>query len=472
MQEEQENTNEDILTGEVDDGTADANATPEKNNGGNTKVVSSVEEVEPLTYSALYGRSLNCFTGGEWGDSGETIHNVFARYFGQDFKWNEITNDVNDERLQSIAKEVLDRRLTQIKLSGTSLVDDNINQAQKDLMKLVGLNINLENCPMSLGKALFKQRSGDIKELMDTHEVLGYGRRLFDLYNAGTVSPEINADVLKIQNFYRDGAINREILAWYYYNVAMVYEKYSMQRVASSTRDEHNRSVAFLKKALDKTDTNIGLIMNVRDVLLNEPHYNAQNILDACHRVMDNTDDNSSLYLAHKLYAETLAEIKEVRGFNQKSSKDKITEHYRMALGYATALEDKLDILDAIAEQQKVQDAEAYIATQAEIAELLKGRNRIRALNKLERLVKNPEAKKVILKSAINEFIDLSEKRREDIVMYNGLDHKLRALAADEPETIAKLDKIKKKYHEKEKKHDNGVQFTQMSSKGHDIFMN
>lgn len=436
------------------------------------QVISRIEDIEPLDEEMLYGRVLNSLFQGEFDYTNEQIYDLFAEQFGADFSWQDLSQDVNDERTRSIAEKVLQQQLDNIKSTGTTLVAERLNKSLNSMMQLIGLNVDLSQFSNDTSRAIFKQRAGQIQELMDAYAVLECSRRLFDLYEAGGVLPEINADVLKMQDFYRNGVIGREILAWYYYDVAMVYEKYSVQKNSSQAiYKEHYRSIDFMKKALDKTENNIGLIMNIRDVLSVEPSYEPQKMLDACHRIMDNASDNRSLYLAHKLYAETLSNYKTVGGFSQSSEKrrQKVVEHYRIALGYVSALEDKLDILENIAEQHRNTNKKEYIHTKAEIADLMNGRSRIRALKNLEVLVENPEAKVVILKSAINEFVDLKEVRREDVTMYFNLDNKLRKLAADKPETIKVLDRLSKKFKPKTTE-TKDFYFSQMSSRGHDIF--
>ena len=184
---------------------------------------------------------------------------------------------------------------------------------------------------------------------------------------------------------------------------------------------------------------------------------------------MDTNHDDHSLYLAHKLYADTLKESKDINGFSNDRRSAKISEHYRIALGYTTAKEDKLDILEAIADSQKFNDNKGYIATQLEIADLLSGRKRIRALKNVAHKVQNPKQKAILLKSAVNEFADLSEIRGEDIAMFKSLDRNLRLVAADEPETIKILDGLRKKHKIKDIKKQSNV-FAQMSSRGNDLF--
>lgn len=435
-------------------------------------VVDCVEDIQPMEYDELYNRVLCYYIDSQWGDSEEEINGVFQEKFGVDFENKKIDkrSKKNKELFREIAKEVLDKRLMHIKKEATSLIDDNVNQAMKDILELVGVNLDLTQTALSTCEDVLKQRAGHLPEFNGAYDVLFSGRRLFDWYNAGVVSPEINEDVLKMQNMYRNGIINREILAFYYYNVAMVYEKYSMQKNnAPAVYKEHYRAVEFIKKSLSKVDKSVSLVMTIKDFLAAEPNYDQQKVLDACHRIMDNNNDDHSLYLAHKLYAETLKESRNVKGFAFDKQIDKIAEHYRIALGYTTASEDKIDILEAIADSQKLYSIDAYIDTQLEIADLLSGRQRIRALKNIAHQVKSQNMKTALLKGAINEFVDLDNIRGEDIAMFRSLERNLRFVAADEPETMKILDKLGEKY--KTKKARNNVNFfAQMSSKGHDIF--
>ena len=452
------------MTEEVTDNTDDKNE--------EIPVVDKIEDIHPLSYAELYDSVMRQFTNQEWGDSEEKIREVFIEKFGDDFE-NTINpdNEKHQTLIKEIAEEQLAKRLMFIKKEGTSLVDDNVNQAMMDVFNLLSIvNIDLSQTPQSTCKDILKQRAGHLKELDDTYEVLWKGRRLFEWYCASIVSPEVNEDVLKMQDMYRKGIIDREILAFYYYNVAMVYEKYSMQKNnAQAVYKEHYRAIEFMKKSLNKTENNISLVMAAKDFLADEPNYDPQIILDACHRIMDNNQDDPSLYLAHKLYADTLKQNKDIKGFTSNSRLDKIAEHYRTALSYTTASDDKLDILEAIADSQKVHDVRGYISTQLEIADLLSGRKRIRALKNIAYQVQSPEMKAVLLKSAINELVDLDEIRSEDMAMFGSLDRKLRVVAANEPEIIKILDKLRQKYKPKKTQKNNEF-FAQMSSKGHDVF--
>lgn len=438
---------------------------------GNVQVV-RVEDMEPLSYARLMDRTLYKFLHGVWNYSDDRIGEVFINKFGKGFDLSTINPD-NDEHkaiILEIAQEILADRLMKIKKEGTSLVADNVNQATEDMLDIADVNLDISQAPTSLCKDIFARRVGHIPELRDTYEILWNGHRLFDLYSAGVVSPDINEDVLKMQDMYRNGVINREILASYYYNVAMVYEKYSMQKNnAQAVYKEHYRAVEFMKKSLSKVEQNVSLVMTLKDYLANEPNYDPQTVLDACHRIMDTNHDDHSLYLAHKLYADTLKESKDINGFSNDRRSEKISEHYRIALGYTTAKEDKLDILEAIAESQKFNDNKGYVATQLEIADLLSGRKRIRALKNVAYKVQNPKQKAILLKSAVNEFADLSEFRSEDIAMFKSLDRNLRLVAADEPETIKILDGLRKKHKIKDIKKQSNV-FAQMSSRGTDLF--
>ena len=223
---------------------------------GNIQVV-RVEDMEPLSYARLMDRTLYKFLHGVWNYSDDRIGEVFINKFGKGFDLSTINPD-NDEHkaiILEIAQEILADRLMRIKKEGTSLVADNVNQATEDMLDIADVNLDISQAPTSLCKDIFARRVGHIPELRDTYEILWNGHRLFDLYSAGVVSPDINEDVLKMQDMYRNGVINREILASYYYNVAMVYEKYSMQKNnAQAVYKQHYRAVEFMKKSLSKVE--------------------------------------------------------------------------------------------------------------------------------------------------------------------------------------------------------------------------
>lgn len=438
---------------------------------GNSAVVNSIKALKPITYEELYERAFANFTTGNWGHSPEEIDDILEMYLGKDFNKNNISQKKYKKKLIAVTEHVLAQRINEIQINGTSLIGENINYAMNGTLDVLGINLDLSETPLEECWAIINHRAENIEEITDTERVLYLGRRLFDWYSTGVISPEINSDILQMQDLYRSGAINREVLALYYYNVALAYEKYSSQKNNhQAISSEHNRSIKFMKKALDKTDTNISLIMTIKDFLADESHFDSQSVLDACHRVMDNNDDSRSLYLAHKLYAETLSESRKIRNFSADNYNEKITEHYRIALSYGTAKEDKLDILEALANHQKISDKPAYIHTQMEITELLTGRKRIRALKNLIYQVDDNKIKAHLLKKAINEFLELKDVRKEDLAMYNSLDAKLRIVAADEPKTIKKLDELQKKFKPRKQVDKQDPLYTQMSSKGHDVF--
>ena len=445
---------------------------PEQEQAQQVDTVSSAKDIEPLDYSSLYDGVLYQFTHGQLGDSEEKISEIFKKYFGEKAATKKSYGKKDRKQLTAIVEDVLQQKLHEIKIKSTSLVPDNINSSIAGLLNIMCLDLDFSNISLDTCKEALKQRCGDVKELKETCEVLWLGRRLFDWYNAGIVSPEINADVMQMQDFYRKGTIDREVLAWHYYNVGMVYENYSSHKNnQQAISAEHNRAVKFMKKALNKTDTNISLIMTIKDFLSDEPHYNPQSVLDACHRIMDNNDDNQSLYLAHKLYAETLTENRRIKGLNAEDNNQKILDHYNIALSYTNSSEDKLDILEAISNYQKGADKDGYIKTLVQMTNLQTGRNRIRALKHLTNLVESSQMKTVFLKTAINEFLDLDNIRGEDIAMYRSLDSKLRAVAAGDAKTIKKLDSLRDKIlPQTENEQTQQFVFTQMSSKGNDIF--
>ncbi|MBP5215171.1 MAG: hypothetical protein J6039_01255 [Alphaproteobacteria bacterium] len=442
----------------------------EKNSNENEtntpEVATSIDEVRPIGYQEIIERSLYAFAKRLWGHEPEEVDALFAKYLGKDYDRENAFQKKYHKKLVLVAEEALEEKLWKIKAQSTSLVDDNINRAMKELISVLGLEMDLSRTSFDNCKEVINRRASSIKELSDTCDIVWSGRRLFDWYNLGVISPEINSDILKMQDSCRSGTINREILASYYYNVALTYEKSSAQK--SQKQGEHHHSVKFMKKALSKIEKNISLVMAIKDSLSDEYDYDPQGVLDACHRIMDNSNDDHSLYLAHKLYAETLAESKKIKGFSSSRS-EKIIEHYKIALGYTHAGNDKLDILEAMSEQQKNVDKEGYIKTQLEIAELLTGRNRIRTLKNLVYHVDSPEIKAGLLKSAINEFLDLDDIRKEDLPIYQSLDAKLRVVAANEPKTIKKLDSLQKKFAQASTLKSNPL-FVQMSSKGHDVF--
>ena len=269
--------------------------------------------------------------------------------------------------------------------------------------------------------------------------------------------------------------VSAQFFAQFYYNIAMLYEaNTTKQNTTQAVNREHFRAINYIKMALDKTNTNINLIINVRREWQDNYDYDPQKILDACHRVIDNSGEASNVFRAHKLYADTLLDFTGTDGFGTNRDKrlKTVIKHYRRALEYVKQPEERVDILNAIATQQKKFDKNGYIETRMEIAENLSGRARIREFEKIANATDNQNLKVSVLEAGINEFAELPELDKEDRYLYDDFDRKLRAILstdANNTETLAQLDELKKQFGSPEKKKEKVI-LPLMSSGGKDFF--
>ena len=438
-----------------------------------------VEDIAPIEYTELYNGILSRFVNGELGYTNEQTNTILEKHFGKDIAGKKLSGKKYQAKWVALASEVFKQTMHDIKIKGTSLHGENINSAAVDMLKVINVNgLDLSSTPIVTFNAVLKRRCGYIKELDDTRKVLELGRRLFDAYVDGSVSPEINEDVLKMEDFRRNGVIDREVLANYYHNLALVYERSSSQ---SGKQTERTRSINYMKKALETTDSSIELVMTLKDSLADNPGYVQQDVLDAFHRIMDSNTDNKTLCLAHKLYAETLSEDTSIKGFSSHNHTAKILKHYNHALEYAESVEDKLDILGTIASRQKNVDKSGYVNTMFKMADLQSGRKRIRTLKHLATVVDDPKLKAEVLLGAVNEYYEVLDSDKisgEDVATYNSIDAKLRQITKDSA-TIKQLDTLQgllKKEVEKgrskspESSEKQDIVFSRASSKGRDVF--
>ena len=399
-----------------------------------------------------------------------------VKYFGEDVSEEEATNaTLEDERQQALVADFLQMKLSGIKSDAISLDTRKINGAFENVFSLVQLELDAEKTSENWYDKIFMHRVAQIPDLMVDYKIMQLNRNMAALYASKSGTAELNSYIMDMEDYYSNDDINREQLAQFYYNVGMIYEVNSVQKNTSqAVYREHYMALSYERKALEMTNTNINLILNVHKDWHDNFDYNPQKILDACHRVIDSSSDPRDVYRAHKLYAETLLDFKGTDGFSSKREERmaSVIKHYRSALEYTQNKEEKIDVLNAISEQQKIADKAAYVQTRLEMAELMSGRARIREYEHVARETGNDELKVSLLKAGINEFHELEAIDDEDRRLYTEIDEKLRvALPQDEKSEVflAQLDKLKERYGLAEKKKIKSA-FSIASSAGHDYF--
>ncbi|MBR1825470.1 MAG: hypothetical protein IJ770_02680 [Alphaproteobacteria bacterium] len=399
-----------------------------------------------------------------------------VRNFGEDVSEEVAKNaTLEDERQQALVAEFLRDKLDGIKSDAVSLDKTKVNKAFENIFALVGMDLNTETTSESHYDKVFQIRTAQIPDLRVDYQILQLNRSIADMYAAKASTAELNGKIMLMEDWYSNGDINREQLAQFYYNIAMMYEaNTTKQNTTQAVNREHFRAISYEKMALEKTNTNINLIINVRREWQDNYDYDPQKILDACHRVIDNSGDKRNVFRAHKLYAEALLDFTGTDGFGMKREKriNTVIKHYRRALAYAEQPEEKVDILNAIADQQKRFDKNGYIETRMEVADLLTGRARIREFEKIANETDNQNLKVSALKAGINEFDELPGIDNEDRYLYDDFDRKLRVALpedANKGKILKSLDELKKKFGTPEQKKEEML-LPIMSSGGKDFF--
>ncbi|MBR3676907.1 MAG: hypothetical protein IKN71_07215 [Alphaproteobacteria bacterium] len=452
----------------------------EKNEEQEEKVVESSQlvTIEPLSDVELFQHALNMIQ-----TAAARKENVakYYRYlqllhFGEEVSQEEATNaTLEDDRQQALVADFLRDKLTGIKSDAISLDKKSINSAFENIFGLTELQLDAENTKESYYDRLFFHRAGRIPDLLADYQILQLSRDVAEIYSSKSGTTELNSKIMQMEDYYSNGDINREQMAQFYYNIGMIYEVNSVQKNTSqAVYREHFMALSYERKALDMTNTNINLILNVHKDWQDSFDYNPQKILDACHRVIDNSTDPRDVYRAHKLYADTLLDYKGTDGFSSKKEERlrSVVKHYRSALEYTQNKDEKIDVLNAISEQQKISNKPAYVQTRLELAELLTGRARIRECEKISDVTDDMALKQELLKASINEFHELEIIDDEDRRLYNEIDEKLRKVLPDDDnkvEILTKLDILKAQYGI-EDKNKRQTDVSMKSSAGFDFF--
>ena len=463
--------------------TEDIEQTPENENTEDNEQEKQFAEnshvvvIEPLKDVELFQHALDII------QSAAAHKENVARYyrylqilhFGENVSQEEASKaTIEDERQQALVAEFLRDKLTGIKSDAISLDRKSINSAFESIFGLTELQLDAENTKESYYDKLFYHRASQISDLLTDYQIMQLNRDVAEIYSSKSGTAELNSKIMQMEDYYSTGDINREQMAQFYYNIGMIYEVNSVQKNTSqAVYREHFMALSYERKALDMTNTNINLILSVHKDWQDNFDYNPQKILDACHRVIDNSTDPRDVYRAHKLYAETLLDFKGTDGFSSKKEERlrSVIKHYRSALEYTQNKDEKIDVLNAISEQQKISDKPAYVQTRLELAELLTGRARIRECEKIADVADNIALKQELLKASISEFHELEIIDDEDRLLYNEIDEKLRKILPDDNkgEVLTKLDILKSQYGLNDK-NDRKTSVSMKSSSGFDFF--
>ena len=480
---EENNTEEELLENnpETPDEALD---NTEENAGSQVPVISSPEQVEPLSVVELYQRALLLLHSSSDDENGSAyMDSLYHRHFGENYTPEDVNSGLEDERQQAVVTDYIRDRLDYAKTMSTSLNKKKIDNSFENIFSLVGMNINISNSVEELYDEIFAKRAGQNAFLLEDYEMMKLNRQAWHIYNDRTNITELSGIVTAMEDLSISidddkenndfKIVNDEHLAQFYYNVSEIYEKESNSvNNMTAVNKWHYRAMEYKKKALDLTSRNIVMVANIQNAWNDSSDYNPEKITAACERIISNEEANDrDKFRAHKLCADTLMTLQTIDGFTGREKRiDEVVKHYRNALAYVSNKKDKIDILNSISKAQKTTYGDDFISTRLEIAEMLNGRPRIREYAKLADTVKNENLKVNLLKSCINEFHELQEIDIEDRNLYDVVDTKLReVLPPEDTKTLRTLDKLRKKYGTTQKKSDD-LMFPMMSSKGHDFF--
>lgn len=473
---EEINTEEEIINNAEE-------TTPEatKNEAG-IPVISSADQVEAITTADLFQQALLILHSNLDDGISPYVDDLYKKHFGERYSPKAFEVGIEDERQQGVITDYLYDRLQYIKMKSTSLNKNDIDTAFENMFSLVGYNITIPNSVESIYDEVFTKRAGNNELLLEDYQVLKINRDLWHIYNGKTSVTEVSKLITSMEDLslqFDDNdnhdfkIVNKELMAQFYYNVSEIYEKEANSKSnIPDVNKWHYRAMEYKKKALDTTSCNIAMVSNIRIDWKDYSDYNPKKIIEACNRIIDNEETTEvDKYRAHKLCGNTLIDYPSMCGFsNSFEQTDAAINHYRAALAHTLHTDDRIEILNNLSKAQKNSHPEDYVTTRLEIAETLEGRPRIREYSQLADFVKNKDFKAAMYKSCINEFYELPYLEIEDKLLYDGIDKKLREIISPEDsKTIAKLDKLKKKFGTADKKQEEFI-FPIMSSKGHDYF--
>lgn len=464
MTDEFTNAPEEITKDNIEE-TKQAAKTPEQ---------SSDSDNRPMSKRELLERGLMILQMAAEDDSvvAERYRELINECFGPEVSEEEARNaSVDDERQCELICKFLDSEISEMKSDVISLDHDKIDGAFKGMFGLMDIKLKSD----SSYDDEFEKRSSLIPEILDEYEIFKLNRSVYEAYRDKSGTLNINGIVMEMEKRYSQKDITREQLAKFYYNIGCVYDVNSLNKIAEKrSKDEYLLSLNYKRQALAKTKTNMELILNVYRDWHTHQTFDSDEILNACHRVIDNSGDKRNLCMAHKLYAETLRDFRGTDGFGDKRTKrvSSIVDHYRKAVNYTQNREEKIDILEIISDVQKNVDKPGYIRTRMELASMLNYRDRIREYNNLIDKTDKVAEKMFMCKAGINEFYDLQGIDDEDRQLYDEIDAKFRKVVNDnggDPKIISKLNSLKKKYGTVDSKNKEPL-FVQMSTSGHDFF--
>lgn len=472
-------TEEEITENNVEDENtqnAEAAVTTEEDSN-DIPVISSIEDVEEWDDAKLLEHILQQlhFSAQSSDESKPYFDYLYRTHFGEEYTAEDVAAPIDDERQQKVASEYLKDRIELIKNQSLSLDKGKNDKSFEEMFAIIGINIDISDIKEEVYDKIFTKRIGHNADLMEDYQVLTLNRNLANIYNQHSGYSELSHYIAAMEEAYTEGAANREQLAQFYYNVSEIYkvEANGKNNMPDINR-VYYRASEYRKKALTLTSKNITMISDIQTELKSFPDYDPEQIIDACTRVIDNNiSTEADKHKAHKLCADTLLNLQKIDGFAGKNQRvDKAIKHYRAALAYSSQPEEKYDILNSIANAQKHIYPEEYFKTRIQIANMLEGRSRIREFEKLAGKTKDNNLQQTLFKACINEFRELEEINKDDRLLYDRIDEKLRTLLPkDDTKTIRKLNQLRKKYGNSTTKKTQEPIILTMSSKGHDYFI-
>ncbi len=481
----EDKTEEEIAAEATEDITADGD---ENTNNVETPIYATKDNIVPLTSRELLERALLLLqvSATKSEKMAKCYDDMREEFFGPDVSPEEAINaPVDDKRQCLLINEFLRIKFECLNSDAVSFDENNINKAFEEIFALVDMELNAAETTPSYYDNKFELRCSQIPELLEEYKIMQLNRDLYCLYKAKGDTVELNQKVMDMENYFSKGLVTREQLAQFYYNVGTIYDIHISQRnTKEMVDDEHMIALDYKRNALDMTLNNMALILNVHKDWRNHNTYDSQQILNACHRVIDNSPDARSLYRAHKLYSETLSELKRTDGFSHQREKRyaSIIKHYKKAVEYTDNDNEKVYLYRTIASWQKKlnkinndpKKKNLHVITGIKAARLLHYRARIREYSNLVNETDNVRLKIYMCKAALNEFYELGGIDNEDRQLYDDLDSKFRQTlkqVGGNQRYLFQLDELKKIYgtvaEPKEVK-----KFSTKSSSGHDWFKN
>lgn len=378
-----------------------------------------------------------------------------------------------------IYKDYMNAVCEEMKDNAFSLNASNVNASLETMYKLMDMKIASDNqFSVSEIEKTARRRISEIPQLQETFEVVNAGRDIYNMIAANgeivTTQIEVENKVQLLEDLYNANIMDQEQMAHGYHNIAILMERLSRQKTESLGKNaERIASYDYMSKALRLTG-NPQLIKTCFEYLPNSATNKMLFVREACDRALEaNIGDESALFKIHNLYSKSILEEQKNLHFNElpKAQYQEAVYHYREALKYAGTPEMKVKVLRSLAKLQNRFSSEQAFETRYELAEkYLEGKIKVRELLKLSLETRNSATKQILLEGAANELIDSNGiKKEEKSLLLSNVVHQLRPMYEKEhPEKLEVLDKIEKKYCQKEPKKTFNI--SRFSSKGNDYF--